>query len=142
MESGVTLRASSSSIKRRDGSYTNGSTDAVRKRATPPGPFRGFCDAFTFPNHASWKPYLRLFGGPDRQWCRLSTSCSATTIIRPVRKRDDLKSPVLENCTPGSVRGVPGNWHPYLALPSWRPVPRPSRRRRFVHHRRERDRLV
>src|SRR3974390_1759941 len=26
-----------------------------------------------------------------------------------------LKSPVLENCTPGSVRGAPGNRRPYLA---------------------------
>jgi hypothetical protein len=31
-------------------------------------------------------------------------------------KRVVLKSPVLENCTPGSVRGAPGNRRPYLAI--------------------------
>jgi hypothetical protein len=30
-------------------------------------------------------------------------------------RRVVLKSPVLENCTPGSVRGAPGNRRPYLA---------------------------
>jgi hypothetical protein len=30
-------------------------------------------------------------------------------------RRVALKSPVLENCTPGSVRGAPGNRRPYLA---------------------------
>jgi hypothetical protein len=34
--------------------------------------------------------------------------------MRPVRKRVDLKSPVLEYCAPGPVRGAPGNWCPYL----------------------------
>jgi hypothetical protein len=29
-------------------------------------------------------------------------------------KRVVLKSPVRENCTPGSVRGAPGNRRPYL----------------------------
>lgn len=29
-------------------------------------------------------------------------------------RRVVLKSPVLENCTPGSVRGAPGNRRPYL----------------------------
>jgi len=38
----------------------------------------------------------------------------ATTTPRHVRKRDVLKSPVLENCTPGPVRGTPGNGRPYL----------------------------
>src|ERR1035438_7764295 len=32
----------------------------------------------------------------------------------PVRKRTVLKSPVRENCTPGSVRGRSGNWPTYL----------------------------
>src|ERR1019366_7156754 len=32
----------------------------------------------------------------------------------PVRKRTVLKSPVRENCTPGSVRGGSGNWPTYL----------------------------
>ena len=40
----------------------------------------------------------------------------ATTTPRHVRKRDVLKSPVLENCTPGPVRGTPGNGRPYLDL--------------------------
>ena len=31
-------------------------------------------------------------------------------------RRVVLKSPVLENCTPGSVRGAPGNRRPYLAM--------------------------
>ena len=31
-------------------------------------------------------------------------------------RRVVLKSPVLENCTPGSVRGAPGNGRPYLEL--------------------------
>src|SRR5260370_37693939 len=31
-----------------------------------------------------------------------------------VRKRDVMKSPVRENRPPGSVRGAPGNWRPYL----------------------------
>jgi hypothetical protein len=31
-------------------------------------------------------------------------------------RRVVLKSPVLENCTPGSVRGAPGNRRPYLAI--------------------------
>jgi hypothetical protein len=30
-------------------------------------------------------------------------------------RRVVLKSPVLENCTPESVRGAPGNRRPYLA---------------------------
>ena len=30
-------------------------------------------------------------------------------------RRVVLKSPVLENCTPGSVRGAPGNRRLYLA---------------------------
>ena len=37
-----------------------------------------------------------------------------TTTPRHVRKRDVMKSPVQENCTPGSVRGAPGNRRPYL----------------------------
>ena len=36
------------------------------------------------------------------------------TYLRAKAKRDVLKSPVLENCTPGSVRGPPGNGRPYL----------------------------
>jgi hypothetical protein len=32
-------------------------------------------------------------------------------------RRVVLKSPVLENCTPGSVRGALGNQRPYLANP-------------------------
>jgi len=31
-------------------------------------------------------------------------------------RRVVLKSPVLENCTPGSVRGAPGNRRLYLAI--------------------------
>ena len=38
------------------------------------------------------------------------------TYLRAKAKRDVLKSPVLENCTPGSVRGPPGNGRPYLDL--------------------------
>ena len=34
--------------------------------------------------------------------------------FRRARRRVALKSPVLENCTPGSVRGAPGNRRPYL----------------------------
>ena len=30
-------------------------------------------------------------------------------------RRVDMKSPVRENCTLGSVRGALGNWRPYLA---------------------------
>ena len=30
-----------------------------------------------------------------------------------MRERVEMKSPVLENCTPGSVRGAPGNRCPY-----------------------------
>ncbi len=30
-----------------------------------------------------------------------------------MRKRVFLKSPVRENCTPGSVRGLSGNWQSY-----------------------------
>jgi hypothetical protein len=33
-------------------------------------------------------------------------------------KRVVLKSPVLENCTPGSVRGALGNQRPYLDVRS------------------------
>ncbi len=53
----------------------------------------------------------------------------ATTTPRHVRKRDVLKSPVLENCTPGPVRGTPGNGRPYLDhlnKATTRPVPRLS----------------
>jgi len=32
-----------------------------------------------------------------------------------VRERVEVKSPVRANCTPGSVRGAPGNRRPYLA---------------------------
>ena len=34
-------------------------------------------------------------------------------------RRVVLKSPVLENCTPGSVRGALGNQRPYLAKQKW-----------------------
>jgi len=33
--------------------------------------------------------------------------------------RGDVKSPVQENCPPGSVRGAPGNRRPYLDSLSW-----------------------
>ena len=39
-----------------------------------------------------------------------------TTTPRHVRKRDVMKSPVLENCPPGSVRGASGDRRPYLDL--------------------------
>ena len=48
----------------------------------------------------------------------------ATTTPRHVRKRDVLKSPVLENCTPGPVRGTPGNGRPYLDLLASSRLPR------------------
>ncbi len=35
-------------------------------------------------------------------------------------RRVVLKSPVLENCTPGSERGAPGNRRPYLAKMGFR----------------------
>ncbi len=31
-----------------------------------------------------------------------------------MRERVNVRSPVLENGTPGSVRGASGNWRPYL----------------------------
>jgi hypothetical protein len=37
-------------------------------------------------------------------------------------RRVVLKSPVLENCTPGSVRGAPGNRRPYLAKMKTYPI--------------------
>ena len=37
-------------------------------------------------------------------------------------RRVVLKSPVLENCTPGSVRGAPGNRRPYLAKMEGSPI--------------------
>ena len=37
-------------------------------------------------------------------------------------RRVVLKSPVLENCTPGSVRGAPGNRRPYLAKINRHPI--------------------
>jgi hypothetical protein len=47
---------------------------------------------------------------------RLQGCFGAKTIPRQVRKRDVTKSPVREDCTPGSVRGAPGNVRPYLDL--------------------------
>jgi hypothetical protein len=43
------------------------------------------------------------------------------TVSRSVclRKRVSTKSPVRENCTPGSVRGLSGNWQSYRALRDW-----------------------
>ena len=41
-------------------------------------------------------------------------TCLVLITVRHVRKRGDLKSPVREYCTPGSVRGAPGNRCPYL----------------------------
>jgi hypothetical protein len=38
-------------------------------------------------------------------------------------RRVVLKSPVLENCTPGSVRGALGNQRPYLAKGPNKPLP-------------------
>ena len=35
-----------------------------------------------------------------------------------MRKRVSMKSPVRENCTPGSVRGLLGNWQSYRDLRS------------------------
>ena len=37
-------------------------------------------------------------------------------------RRVVLKSPVLENCTPGSVRGAPGNRRLYLAKMKKNPI--------------------
>jgi hypothetical protein len=37
-----------------------------------------------------------------------------------MRTRVLLKSPVRENCTPGSVRGLSGNWQSYRDLPLMR----------------------
>jgi hypothetical protein len=42
-------------------------------------------------------------------------------------RRVVLKSPVLENCTPGSVRGAPGNRRPYLAIMQREEKPEPMR---------------
>ena len=42
----------------------------------------------------------------------MSTSSVRLTLQR-VRERVEVKSPVRENCTPGSVRGAPGNRRPY-----------------------------
>ena len=42
---------------------------------------------------------------------------------RGVRKRVSPRSPVRENCTPGSVRGASGNWRPYRdGLITWKGV--------------------
>ena len=43
-----------------------------------------------------------------------TTEQSWPTFLRAIKQRVVLKSPVLENCTPGSVRGAPGNRRPYL----------------------------
>jgi hypothetical protein len=44
-----------------------------------------------------------------------------------MRERVDLKSPVREYRPPGSVRGAPGNWRPYLDHPwTWR---KPAKRK-------------
>jgi hypothetical protein len=37
-----------------------------------------------------------------------------------MRKRGGLKSPVRENCTPGSVRGPSGNWRSYRDGSHWK----------------------
>jgi hypothetical protein len=42
-------------------------------------------------------------------------------------RRVVLKSPVRENCTPGSVRGAPGNRRPYLAIMQREEKPEPMR---------------
>jgi hypothetical protein len=36
-----------------------------------------------------------------------------------MRERVNVKSPVRENRPPGSVRGAPGNWRPYLDKREW-----------------------
>jgi hypothetical protein len=41
-------------------------------------------------------------------------------------RRVVLKSPVLENCTPGSVRGALGNQRPYLAYGGRKPSKPPK----------------
>src|ERR1022692_3177286 len=49
----------------------------------------------------------------------------------PGRKRTVLKSPVRENCTPGSVRGRSGNWPFYLDghfTPMFAPEPNKQKR--------------
>ena len=56
------------------------------------------------------------FDGSQRSLKQPSTRCFDDSTARHVRKRDVMKSPVRENCTPGSVRGAPGNGCPYLAL--------------------------
>src|SRR6266566_5707884 len=50
-----------------------------------------------------------------RGW-RASTFSVRITLQR-VRERVEVKRPVRENCTPGSVRGAPGNRRPYRDLP-------------------------
>jgi hypothetical protein len=42
------------------------------------------------------------------------TEQSWQTFLQAITTRVELKSPVRENCTPGSVRGAPGNRRPYL----------------------------
>jgi hypothetical protein len=57
-------------------------------------------------------PEQRLKGNPGRTidgftWANLSVATAMRVLV---------KSPVRENCTPGSVRGAPGNRRPYLDL--------------------------
>jgi hypothetical protein len=46
---------------------------------------------------------------------RLTEHCWQT-FLRAITWRVELKSPVRENCPPGSVRGAPGNRCPYLDI--------------------------
>src|ERR1043166_3937397 len=51
----------------------------------------------------------------DRTLVQTSLLGIANNALSLVRKRIFTKSPVRENRTPGSVRGLPGNWQSYRA---------------------------
>ncbi len=55
-----------------------------------------------------WRTFLQAIAVKTS---RIRVSCHSWWRMR---ERGEVKSPVRENCTPGSVRGVPGNRRPYL----------------------------
>ena len=59
----------------------------------------------------SWRTFLQAIAVKTS---RIRVSCHSWWRMR---ERGEVKSPVRENCTPGSVRGAPGNRCPYLDNP-------------------------
>ena len=109
----------SSSMTRPAGRSTNGSTGGVNDTSltwpavrSPAGTLPGAATA----DCGKERSEDALPAGAEFLSADWWSSRSAGAVLRHMRERVDLKSPVRENRPPGSVRGAPGNRCPYLDM--------------------------